>query len=182
MIGSTCGNSPNRTASRLVPPLASTDSRARSSVDSIASENNLPSAPVSETAIARIPANGTEADDADKDQRPDQRVDAADGVEAAADREANDGMGRGIAGGEKADRECDDGRNQGSQERDGQRLAHRLEQQVEVTAGRRRKHQRDEFRERRQPGPIWLKGISSHQTAKTVKPAKPSGAASAEAR
>src|SRR5918997_1673175 len=41
-----------------VPPLARTLSRARSSVDSIASENSLPNVPVSETAIARMRANG----------------------------------------------------------------------------------------------------------------------------
>ena len=47
---------------------------------------------MSETAIARIPGERTEADDPDEDERPDQGVDTADGVQAATDGEAEDAV------------------------------------------------------------------------------------------
>src|ERR1700688_872667 len=50
------------------------------------------------------PREWPEADDPDEDQRPDQGVDAADGIEAAAYGEANDTVRRGIFRSEKADR------------------------------------------------------------------------------
>ena len=158
MIGSTCGSRPKRTASRL----GAAACQHRFPRTLLGGFDRFRKQLAERAGIGHRDRENSrkrpEADDADKDQRPDQGVDTADGVEAAADGEANDGMRRGIFRRQEADRKCDDGRNQGAEERDRQRLAHRLEQEVEVTAGRRRKHQRDEFCQRCQSRPDLVEG------------------------
>ena len=64
------------------PPVDTTPSTGLRSAVSIASENSLPKAPMSRRHDREHAGEGAEADDVDPDQRPDQRVDAADACRA----------------------------------------------------------------------------------------------------
>ena len=58
ITGSTCGIRPKRISCSALPPEALMPSTCLRSAASMASENNFPNAPKSDTAIASTPANG----------------------------------------------------------------------------------------------------------------------------
>ena len=92
---------------------------------------------------------GAEPDDIDPDQRPDQRIDAADRVERAPGEEVHDAVGDDVARGEEAEREGEDGGEDRAEEGDGDGLEQRLdeEQGARGRAGIGRQHQHDEAAE-----------------------------------
>ncbi len=66
-----------------------------------------------------------EADDVDPHKRPDQGVDAADRIEEAASRKAQQCRGDQVTSGQQAERQRKYGRKCCAEQRDRQRLAHR---------------------------------------------------------
>ena len=75
-----------------------------------------------------------EADDVDPDQRPDQRIDAADRIEKAAHRKADELRRNDVPRRQQADRQRHHGRQRGAEQRDRQRLAQRRRDRPAATS------------------------------------------------
>ena len=109
-----------------MPPVDMTPSTGLLSAASIASENSLPNAPKSADSDREHAGEGAEPDDIDPDQRPDQRVDAADRVEEAARPESAKTLGgRRSCAASKPTGNASSGREQRAEERDRERLGER---------------------------------------------------------
>ena len=83
----TCGNRPNRTPWRWLPPADWIPSTGFLSAASMASENSFPKAAKIAADDRENTCKRTQSHDTDPDQRPDQGIDTADGIEAAARQE-----------------------------------------------------------------------------------------------
>ena len=86
----TCGNRPNRTPWRRLPPAPTDpfDGLLVGSLDGL--RKQLSEAAEIAADDGKNAGKWTQSHDADPDQRPDQGIDAADGIEAAARQEVDD--------------------------------------------------------------------------------------------
>ena len=132
------------------PPLARTLSRPRSSVELDRFRKQLPERAGVRDRDRQDAGEWPEPDRADKHQRPDQRVDAAQRVEHAAYKETQHLAGSSVRGSEQRQRDGDYAGGQRAEKSDRQGFGHAAQEQMQVTAGRGRDHHRDELRQRLQ--------------------------------
>jgi alpha-D-ribose 1-methylphosphonate 5-triphosphate synthase subunit PhnI len=101
---------------------------------------------------------GTKPDDTDKDQRPNQGVDAADDIEQSPNKETDRRMGRRILGGQQAQRRRQRRADQGAEEGDRQRFDHRAQEQLQMPPRRGRHHQAEKLHQFADPRPDLREG------------------------